>query len=379
MSNRPSGPEPSAELRLALLIARRGEVLLGRPGGDDRDDVAWTLPSGKLAVGESFVLAARRIADESLGVPLTLVTFQRLTLAAESPGAVASVTLGLYAEVEPTTEASQATWLFFPTDDLPQRLSLDAEAALRAFVDAAPIVDLDGAALAVGYGPQLAATLPAPTPPPEPAQLPHPAPSLASLLSEPEATPDFKTQPISQWSALLKSALLLGGGWGWLTGVGVALDEMHVFRTQGYDSHQKLQVAVNGAAALLILVLGLRHGFRLCAASTRWRGVFRALGSIVFGCMFLIGLVLLATLNPRKNDGMHMAFWIWFLSLLTTALSLYLLRPRSAPQPRSVFGKLVWLGLTFASLVSVFPPLKDALFPRSDSDHTADAPPPSDD
>ncbi|TPJ37699.1 NUDIX domain-containing protein [Mesorhizobium sp. B2-5-13] len=60
-----------AKRSAGLLIHRRGEVLLVHPGGPfwaKKDDGAWSIPKGLVDEGEDELAAARREAEEELGI-----------------------------------------------------------------------------------------------------------------------------------------------------------------------------------------------------------------------------------------------------------------------------------------------------------------------
>jgi tellurite resistance protein TehA-like permease len=68
------------------------------------------------------------------------------------------------------------------------------------------------------------------------------------------------------------------------------------------------------------------------------------------------------------GDGPHFVFWLWVLGSATLALALRRLGTAVEPtEQQRVRRRIIWGVAALASLVAVFPPLRDSLFRRGET------------
>jgi hypothetical protein len=215
----------------------------------------------------------------------------------------------------------RAPWAFHPEREA--TWSAGAARALGLPPGAFTAVDLDGAALPVGGLPASSEPLPV-YPPPLP-------------------------QPVSPSREALFLGLGITGGVAWVSGMVWALAVVDALKSQ---------VAVVLWVSLLVGV------FAVAAHGRPPRRV--ALGGILLLPMGFV-LFMLAMLFGG-TDAEHVAFWIWVFGLASLALSARRLAVAPPTEQQRVQRRVLWAAAALVSLVVVFPPLRDSIFKRGDSD-----------
>jgi ADP-ribose pyrophosphatase YjhB (NUDIX family)/FtsH-binding integral membrane protein len=333
-----------ASVRVSLMITHDNRLLLERRERAD-GTVEYTLPSVGLDAGRTLKDAAYALGARALGTVSNL-RFQRLSLVPESGARAAHVSIGLYAEPGPGAAPISDRWAFVPLESLPEPLEADAAVALRACHERLPAIDLDGQPLPVGFG--LAA---APSPPPS-------AGAEAVELDDSELA--ARMQSMGNGPLMLVGGLLFAGGAAWVTGVVVGLEP--VLR---YDTDLAMLALL--LWGVVMMVLAPHTAFRQQPYDSNGERIARVLGTVVAGMLLGGGLVFFAA-TIGGNDA-RTAFWLWFFGAFATTIALaFVRRARRTALSQAPRRLAVWAALTVASLLSVFPPLREGIVEAFDRD-----------
>jgi hypothetical protein len=309
-------------VRVVLMFRMAGKILAGpaSPGA-----AVFVLPSHEMRAGQSIAASAKAIAAELLNRELgggVLRGFCLVSPEAEEPDAIE-----LYVAATADEDSSGGPpvvgepWAFHAEREV--TWSPDAARALSLPAGAFTAVDREGVALPVGSL----------------------APAMVSLPDGPPPLP----YAASASSEVYVLAAAITGGVAFVSGPIWALAFADVLRPElalvlwvgaiigvfGVAAHgrQPRRVAVGGA-------LMLPMGFLLCILA------------MIFG----------------GGDGPHFAFWLWLLGSASLALAIQRLGTSIQPnEQQRVRRRIAWAAAALASLVAVFPPIRDTLFHHGDT------------
>jgi hypothetical protein len=359
------GETPGAPTVRVLLIVGCGDELLFRHERGSDETARHDFPSAALGAGQTIVECALALAGE-LGVgPLESAQCQGFVCVPGDEGSAQSVVIGVHATVAPASASEDARapgagLSFFRRDSLPTSLAPTAERALDAWGRRRePAIDLDGTALAIGFGFDLRARTDQPQATPD------------ALLDLPM---DVGAPPPSPASRVLVTALLAAGGGCWAVGFAVAL---HVALKPKDDP----ALAVMFIGVGIAIVASIRGGFEGAWSTTPVRRVGQVIGALILGSIFS-GLFagVANALASRDADDAHIAFWVWFIGAVATALGVAVVRK---PGPIHVRRVKVLAAVAVVSFCVVFQPLREALAKSfgtdSHGDRTTRVEPPDDD
>jgi ADP-ribose pyrophosphatase YjhB (NUDIX family) len=337
-------------LVIELTLVRNGHIMLGRIAQDG----AWVLPAGSLGAGDSLTSAAQAIARSVVGGEPTELAFQRLACQAGEPGEPNRIVIGFYAELGPDSAVLDAErWLFFPLAAMPEPIGPDVELALRASRTRERVIDVGGVPLAVVRMFE--------------SGLPEARPPQAS--PEAEFAAKLRERPASPGRALVAAAAWIAGGVAWVAGVVAAMHDA------GWLGKSAGLIAGFGVLGVFILALyAARSGVTNLLGRIAW-GIGATMLSLVFGAV-VCGLAIWW----GGVDDARIEFWLWFLALPMIGFGrLILRRPRDRTRSRRVVG-IIWVLALALSFVTVFVPLREALFRAGPSQGGAtDSRPPTDD
>lgn len=350
-------------VRVALMLARDDELLLERvtAGGAP----AWSLPSRELSSGESIAAAGRAIAARAVEGTLTDLRFVRL---AYDPGAAPDdapvLVLGLSAKLAPpegtSPDAPPAAprgdgWSFFPQRALPDELAAEAQEGLRALTERRVATDLDGAVIPPAFGLDVRRSVPPPLP----------------GAAREEAELGTVVVPSTRRLVVVTS-LVCAGGVAWASGVTWALATTRMVKE---DVALAAWLCGVGGAVFFGVHAGLggQH-----AAGTRSQ-VTRTVGALLL-CMLATGLLLFVAASFGGNDEARSAFWLWAFGALTLALALRRADGGAVHHTwPHAWRVAAWCAATIFSVTVVFPPLREALYPRPGDAQSGPVAGPSDD
>jgi hypothetical protein len=315
-------PEEAPTRVRVVLILRTGRTIVAGPTSPSVADLV--LPSHELCAGQSIAAAANAISAELLDRGLGAGALRGLCLVPAEAEHSDVVELCVEATIDHGSPAAalavKAPWAFHPEAGSSWSATAARTLALRPGVFTA--IDLDGSVLPLG------GVAPAPG---------SPADDPALLLRSPPPR-----EPVVL-------GLAITGGVACVSGTIWALALVNVFEAQ---------------LALGLWVLAL-VGVFAAAAHGRPRRLVIIASVLVLPMGFAF---LLLSMMFGGGDAPHFAFFLWAFGAASLAVALFRLgRNTQLGEQQRMRRRIAWAAAALVSLITVFPPLRDAIFKRGET------------